>query len=370
MALPQVQPGLTAKGFRPLLDRFAAGKPITVTGRNILARAGMLTPETPYRSITDLPTAPATPYAQRQMPIKPPPADLMEDTRQKILEKRDAGLFGKIAATPEYKVPQGMTWQGAQKIMGLQKPDQLGLLGTMGGYLKERRTLQEKLAEEEQPGSINEFASKQFGYLVDDKGRPIIDEKGQTRPLPKGTMDKEQLFKDLNTIADNARQQKNISTFPDVRASFETARSAAKAGNSAGDLILMRMLAKITDPTTGVREEEYRTFTGAQGALAALGIQLTTDMIGEGKLTARGRGALLKQAFDIYNQRKAAYDFDYNFYDKQAQGIGLPSRSVLPYYAAPEQSVKIQTSDGSIYEMPFADAAKALLEKPDSIILN
>lgn len=140
----------------------------------------------------------------------------------------------------------------------------------------------------------------------------------------------------LNQIQDNARQDPNISTFDEVRASYETARSAALKADGAGDIVLMRMIAKITDPTTGVREEEFKTFSDAQGTLARYGVTLTKKMWSGGRLTEEGRAALLSQAEDIYSQRKSAYDDSVNFFDKQAVEAGLPSGLVSPYYTAPE----------------------------------
>lgn len=140
----------------------------------------------------------------------------------------------------------------------------------------------------------------------------------------------------LNQIQDNARQDPNIKNFADVRASYETARKAAESGGGAGDIVLMRMLAKITDPTTGVREEEFKTFEGAQGTLATFGINLTEKMWSGGRLTDSGRAALMQQATDIYSQRKAAYDSSVRFFDDQATAAGLPAGMVTPYYVAPE----------------------------------
>jgi len=144
----------------------------------------------------------------------------------------------------------------------------------------------------------------------------------------------------LNQIQDNARQDQNIKDFPAIRASYETARSASQDKTGAGDIVLMRMVAKITDPTTGVREEEFRTFEGAQSTLARYGIQLTKQMWKGDRLTDEGRKSLFGQVESIYGQRKAAYDNSYQFYNNQATGWGLDEGSVMPYYAAPVETTK------------------------------
>ncbi len=139
----------------------------------------------------------------------------------------------------------------------------------------------------------------------------------------------------LNQIQDNARQDPNIKDFPAVRASYETARNAALGGSGAGDIVLMRMLAKITDPTTGVREEEFETFQAAESTLKRFGVQLTQQMWEGDRLTDEGRQQLFGQVENIYEQRKGAYDNSYAFFDNQAAGWGLPEGAVMPYYAAP-----------------------------------
>lgn len=86
-----------------------------------------------------------------------------------------------------------------------------------------------------------------------------------------------------NSLASQARLDPAIKVFNDVRGSFEQGTAAYKLGNEnsapgIGDIVLMRTLAKITDPTSSVREEEFKTFESAQAALGKLGISLTKQM--------------------------------------------------------------------------------------------
>ncbi len=143
-----------------------------------------------------------------------------------------------------------------------------------------------------------------------------------------------------------ARQDPNIKEFAPIRASFETARSAALKKNGAGDIVLMRMIAKITDPTTGVKEEEFRTFESAQSTLSKFGISLTTKMWSGDRLSDSGRLQLYQQAKDIYQQRLAAYQSVVDFFDKQATDAGLPSGLVTPVYTAPSSNTTKDTGGG------------------------
>lgn len=164
-------------------------------------------------------------------------------------------------------------------------------------------------------------------------------------------------FNRLNTISDNARLDPNVKDFAAIRAGYETARGAAQAKDSLGDIIMMRMVAKITDPSTGVREEEYRTFTGAIGTLPGYGIALTKNMIGKGKLTDSGRAALLAEINKIYGQRKNAYQNSVDAYKKQAEKAGGTAEDILPVYIAPDDQEKptgeiVQKGDAQYQKNP------------------
>lgn len=127
----------------------------------------------------------------------------------------------------------------------------------------------------------------------------------------------------MDKIMDNVRQDPDISGFIPIRDARGVAKQAKEQADSAGDIILMRMVAKATDPTTGVREEEFRTFQGAQGVLARMGIRMTTDMVGAGQLTPGGRDKLFNTVEGIYNRKKSQHEKAKTFYRKQAKEFGL-----------------------------------------------
>lgn len=219
-------------------------------------------------------------------------------------------------------------------------------------------TINSKLAaysvKQQKRDVINEMAAKGYSYLAtpsqaatysqeqvvtvyDAQGNPMafLKPKDPNAGNLGGLTTAQRTY--LNQIQDNARQDPNIKEFPGIRASYETARSAAQKGDGGGDIVLMRMIAKITDPTTGVREEEFRTFEGAQSVLDKYGVTLTKRMWAGDRLTPEGRAQLLQHATDIYNQRRSAYDASYNFFNKQATDAELPDGSVMPRYYAPDQ---------------------------------
>ena len=245
---------------------------------------------------------------------------------------------------------------------------QLLLDALKGQQEEERKSRELQLKSQEQPSISDKYGTGVIGeynfYAEQERGagrKPLSFNEYQTADANRkrsiqntyiqGGLNKDQ-FNRLNTIADNARQDDNIKTFAPVRASYETARDAAKNNNSAGDIVLMRMLAKITDPTTGVREEEYRTFKDAVGTLPRLGVQVTKQLTGKGQLTEQGRKVLLKEVENIYKQREAAYKNSIENYRSLAEKNGGTLEDVMPVYLAPEAQGQTETKilNGKVYE--------------------
>jgi hypothetical protein len=137
----------------------------------------------------------------------------------------------------------------------------------------------------------------------------------------------------LSKLSDQAEADPDIKSFPTIRDSYETGNEAAGRKNSAGDIILMRMIAKATDPTTGVREEEFRTFEGAQGALAHYGVRLTSAMWGKGQLNEPGREQLRGILQGIYDRKLGYYNAAKKFHVDRAQGLGVEGSRIVRDYA-------------------------------------
>lgn len=166
-----------------------------------------------------------------------------------------------------------------------------------------------------------------------------------------GLTHEERLY--VNQIQDNARQTPEIKDFNGIRGSFEQGRTAYERANSGeatgiGDIVLMRTIAKITDPTTGVREEEFKTFEGAQSTLARFGVNLTEKWWKGDRLSDEGRKQLFIILEDIYKQRLGAYDSAVNHYKSQLSQAGLDPSLAVPYYIAPKSTDANGKSD------PFA----------------
>lgn len=108
-------------------------------------------------------------------------------------------------------------------------------------------------------------------------------------------------------LRDDARQDPDIKVFPEVRQAYETISLQAQRGDAVGDLTLLRLYAKLTDPTSSVREEEFESMESAQGALARRGIRLTKGQITGEKLTEGARKQFVSAAKQIYETRQRNY---------------------------------------------------------------
>lgn len=162
-----------------------------------------------------------------------------------------------------------------------------------------------------------------------------------------------QQFQRVNTLADNARQDQNIKTFDSVRDSFQRIATAAESkDHGVGDLTLLRSFAKLTDPTTGVREEEYRTMQQALGSLQRLGVNVTTGMVSGAQLTPAGRKAFLNMSNDLYNAHKTNYDQAVNFYKDQAINSGVDPKLVLPRITSSVTPTTLQTGKAFSVKAP------------------
>ena len=155
-----------------------------------------------------------------------------------------------------------------------------------------------------------------------------------------------------NQIEDNLRMNPSVSAFgqlvnfgvPVILEQFKSGGS-----DSVSDTVLMRALAKVTDPQTGVREEEYRTFEDSVGALNQVYV-MPKKWKGKGRLTSDGRAAMIREIQNRYNSREKDYNEQYKYYKKQAQDTGL---DIPPPYLITSQAgetPRLKAPDGSIYE--------------------
>ena len=132
-----------------------------------------------------------------------------------------------------------------------------------------------------------------------------------------------QLLNSTNQIQDNYRQDASVKNFQSMVNSGipQVVDSSTNNPGSLSDTLLMRALAKVTDPTTGVREGEYATFEDAQGALNKIFV-MPKAWIGKGRLTDIGRKAMISEIQSRFNASQAEYDSTYDYYSGQVGQFG------------------------------------------------
>ena len=245
---------------------------------------------------------------------------------------KSAQLYVDNATKAQQQVVSDLRWGFEQysdivSTMTAQEQDQLkAIISQQNDELDRQQTDYWKQIEVDQ---------RQQGINIDYM--KAAQSGGSGSGLPGGAYSKDQLSY-INTVQDNARQDPDIKIFSDIRGAYEQAVSARNQKDSIGDIVLMRTVAKMTDPSSSVREEEFQTFQSAQGVLPKYGVQLTTGMVGKGQLTDAGRTAILNQIQSIYDQRKGAYDYKNNFYNEQLKRQGITEPAV-PTYSAPSNVV-------------------------------
>ena len=163
--------------------------------------------------------------------------------------------------------------------------------------------------------------------LIDDVTGEVIQSYPKTK-IP-GTSEtgltQYQTISLRNRLEDNLRQNPSVKAFgelvnfgvPVVLDRFEKGET-----DSVADTILMRSLAKVTDPTTGIREEEYRTFENAIGSLNRVFV-MPQSWIGKGRLTPEGRAQMIREIQDRYDSREEDYLNQYQYYQYQAGQAGV-----------------------------------------------
>lgn len=139
---------------------------------------------------------------------------------------------------------------------------------------------------------------------------------------------------EYNRILDNMSQDKQILYFNDTKNAYDRiveARQLATDNPSAkgvADLTMLRAFAKLTDPTSSVREEEFESMESAQSALARYGVKLTNQMITGERLTDTARNNFLEQSKRLYETHQKTYLDRLNLYQTQADTFGIP-RSMI-----------------------------------------
>lgn len=166
---------------------------------------------------------------------------------------------------------------------------------------------------------------------------------------PASNLTDQQKLAFQNQTQDNMRVDPAIKSYGElVSFGVPTVLNNFNSGNvsNVSDTVLMRTLAKVTDPSTGVREEEYKTFEDSIGAINRV-FTLPKKWVGKGRLTDEGRQQIIKEIQDRFNARQTDYNNAYQYYNQQAmqQGVTVP-----PPFGSTTQTTSPTLSDEQAYQ--------------------
>lgn len=145
---------------------------------------------------------------------------------------------------------------------------------------------------------------------------------GRMRGLEPGALSPEAANR-LNSLRDDMRQDLAIKTFKQARPLYDSIEAAAQLSNGVGDLAMLRNFARLLDPNTGVREEEYRSMQSAVGSLRAMGVRITKGMVTGEQLTDAGRKEFLRAAKEIYSSYTTRATSAMDLFKGHAKRLGL-----------------------------------------------
>jgi len=134
-----------------------------------------------------------------------------------------------------------------------------------------------------------------------------------------------------NMLADNIRQDKDVSNFMVVRDNYSRIARMAANGSGVGDMSLIFAYMKVLDPTSVVRESEYKNAADAIGKIPQLANIPANWMVGS-KLTPEGRAGFVKAAKELYEQQRASYRTAIDMYKGFAAEFGIDPRLVIRNY--------------------------------------
>lgn len=136
-------------------------------------------------------------------------------------------------------------------------------------------------------------------------------------------------YRNTAAMARDFRNEKSVKDYMEVKQAFEGMVDAARQGKGVGDTTLMRLFAKLTDPTTGVREEEYRTFENAAGTLNRFRTLWGKWTEGQ-RLLPDVRQQFVTLAGHILKNREKPYRATRQRYEKQASTFNVDPTLVFP----------------------------------------
>lgn len=150
-------------------------------------------------------------------------------------------------------------------------------------------------------------------------------------PKPKDEASPTAKLNSINTLVDNMRQDADIRDFGVVRDNYRRVERMSKMGNGVGDLAVIFSYMKVLDPTSVVRESEYKNAAEAVGQLSRV-VNLPKNILQGDKLTPKGREWFLRASWELYQAKRNDYANALQAYENQAAAYGIDSKMVTSRY--------------------------------------
>lgn len=139
--------------------------------------------------------------------------------------------------------------------------------------------------------------------------------------------EKRKLFTDLRQ---DIRQEPTFKTFQEVRNGYQNVRVGAGRNDAQGDLAIVNGYAKILDPNSTVRQEEFRTVEEAQGFLQRW-FNTPAKFISGNRLMPEVRQRFLQAAGQLAQEKLTAAQQELRqVYEPLAREGGLNFEQLLP----------------------------------------
>ena len=197
-------------------------------------------------------------------------------------------------------------------------------------------------ADKASDATISLDMAKQLGHpewagLTESQAR--LKMQGAPTPVkPEGPPSPKDRAGIANMILDNVRQDKDVSNFVTVRDNYTRIARMAQNGSGVGDMSLIFAYMKVLDPTSVVRESEYKNAADAIGKIPQLANLPANWMVGS-KLTPVGRAGFVQAAKDLYEAQRTAYRAAIEMHKGFAQEYGIDPRLILRNYEALDSGV-------------------------------
>ena len=135
----------------------------------------------------------------------------------------------------------------------------------------------------------------------------------------------------INTLNDNMRQDPDIKDFGTVRDNYRRVDRMAAMGVGVGDLAVIFSYMKVLDPTSVVRETEFKNAADAVGQLQKI-VNVPAWVVSGNRLTAEGRRWFKDASWQLFDAKRKDYANALESYRAQALEYGIKPSLVLARY--------------------------------------